>query len=88
MWKYKRGKEIRVADALSIVKLKLLALSRSTTIPSWITEVVQRYQTDEKCKSLLAKQALDPNSEPTYTLKQGILRYNTRIVSFFCRSSN
>jgi hypothetical protein len=77
---YKKGKENRVADALSRVKLQLQALFGSAAIPAWISDVIQSYINDDKCKTLLAKLAVDQNAEENYTLNNGILRYKKKIV--------
>ena len=61
---YKKGKENRVADALSRVKHALLALGSSTAIPTWITEVVNSYKDDAKCSELITKLAIDPTGHP------------------------
>jgi hypothetical protein len=77
---YKKGKENTVADALSRVKHQIHAPLGSTALPARITEVINNYSNDDKCKALLAKLSLEPSAEPAYTLKQRILRYNNKIV--------
>jgi len=61
---YKRGKENKVADALSRVKYQLNVLLGTVVRPAWITEVLNTYEMDDKCKALIAKPTLDPTAEP------------------------
>lgn len=42
--------------------------------------MVASYKNDSKCKDLLAQLATNPTVVPNYTLQQGVLRYNSRIV--------
>lgn len=77
---YKRGKENKVADALSRVKYKVLALFGSVVQPTWITNIIATYATDDKCKELLAQLAVNPESQPNYSLKNGVLRFKGKIV--------
>lgn len=51
---YKKGKENKVADALSRIKHKLLSMFTSATIPISITDVTKSYTEDDKCKELIA----------------------------------
>jgi hypothetical protein len=41
---YKKGRENRVADALSRVKYRLSAIFASAAIPAWITETRATYE--------------------------------------------
>jgi RNase P subunit RPR2 len=50
---YKKGKENKVADALSRVKHRVLSMFSSSAIPVWITEVIQSYKEDTKCQELM-----------------------------------
>lgn len=70
----------RVADALSRVQYKLHSLIASSAMPAWITEVVDSYVADPKCKDLLSQLATSPDALTHYTLQQGVLRYKQRIV--------
>lgn len=51
---YKKGKENKVADALSRIKHKLLSMFTSAAIPISITDVTKSYTEDDKCKELIA----------------------------------
>jgi hypothetical protein len=81
---YKKGKENKVADALSTVKAKLFSLITSVAVPMWISEVVKSYANDEHCKDLTQKLALAPSSVPNYTYTKGVLRYKTKIYIGSC----
>jgi hypothetical protein len=76
---YKKGRENKVADALSRVKYHLATLFSSSAIPTWITEVTDSYKDDTKCQDLLAKLTVDPKSVPNYSLTSGVLRYKHKI---------
>ena len=77
---YKKGKENKVADALSRVKYALQALTSTAAIPTWITEVVNSYKQDLKCSELLEQLAIAPNGKPPYSLTSGVLRYKGKIL--------
>jgi hypothetical protein len=51
---YKKGKENKVADALSRIKHKLVSMFTSAAIPISITDVTKSYTEDDKCKELIA----------------------------------
>jgi hypothetical protein len=72
---YKRGRENKAADGLSRAPSPLHAITVSSAMPKWITEVTTSYQTDEYCTDLIAKLTLDNAAAAHYTLKSGILRY-------------
>jgi hypothetical protein len=80
---YKKGSENSVADALSR-KMEHSDtqhyLAISAIVPKWKSEVLQSYDTDEKCTQLLQELALDPASHINYSLSGGILRYKNIIV--------
>jgi hypothetical protein len=76
---YKKGRENKAADALSRVDHSQQLAAITTVTPAWINEVQGSYTNDERCTELLAKLALDPDSEPQYTLRNGILRKNDKI---------
>lgn len=77
---YKKGRENRVADALSRVKYNLMAMFTTTAVPAWITDVISTYATDEDCKKKIAAITVNPASHPEYTLIKGILRFQNKIV--------
>jgi hypothetical protein len=57
---YKKGKENRVADALSRVKYFIQDLTSSAAVPVWATEIIGSYTSDDKCKQIIAALAVDP----------------------------
>jgi hypothetical protein len=77
---YKKGKENKVADALSRVKYALQTLATTAAVPVWIKEVVNSYKQDKKCSDLIAELAIAPTGHPPYTLTSGVLRYKGKIL--------
>jgi hypothetical protein len=51
----------------------------SQAIPAWISDITASYDGDENCTKLLQALAIDQNSQPNYSLQNGILRYKGRI---------
>lgn len=77
---YRKGKENRVADALSRKESEEGAIQAiSGTIPEWITEIVKSYETNEHCRKLTASLTLQPTDQNHYTYKQGLIRYKGRL---------
>lgn len=77
---YKKGKENKVADALSRVKHRICSLFTSTAVPVWITEVTRSYINDGTCKEWMAKLTVAPGSGNNFSYNKGILRYKNKIV--------
>ena len=74
---YKKGKENKVADALSR-KDSCMALSLAT--PQWISEVEQSYKEDAHCQKLLERLLLTPtHTVHKNSLQDGIIRHNGKI---------
>jgi hypothetical protein len=83
---YKKGKENRVADALSRkyqqeedTPAEEHCAAISVLVPAWMGEVIDSYRTDEACLKLQQELAIDPASNPSYSLQAGIIRYKGRI---------
>jgi hypothetical protein len=83
---YKKGKENRVADALSRkyqqeedTPAEEHCAAISVLVPAWMEEVIDSYRTDEACLKLQQELAIDPASNPSYSLQAGIIRYKGRI---------
>lgn len=51
----------------------------SAVVPSWMSHIVDTYSTEEKSSSILAALAVNSASISHFTLKDGVLRYKTRI---------
>jgi hypothetical protein len=51
----------------------------SSVSPTWLQQVQASYMNDSFSQDLLAKLALSAAAVPNYTLKDGLLRYKTRI---------
>lgn len=77
---YKQGNKNRVADALSRVKYKLHSLIASSARPTWISEVVDSYQSGQKCKDLITQLATNANALPNYTFQHGVLGYKNIVL--------
>jgi len=76
---YKKGITNRVADALSRMFPKCMAIS--TVTPVWAEELLQSYSEDPVTKKLQEKllvQNADSNSD--YTIHAGIIRYKGKIL--------
>jgi hypothetical protein len=53
--------------------------SFSIVQPLWLDRVLASYDTNAHVQSLLQKLAIDPASDPHFTLRNGLLRYDNRI---------
>ena len=72
---YKKGKENAAADALSRKFVEEDSCQAvSTAVPVWLQEVTTSYHSDKNCSKLLQELALDPQSNPGFSLQSGILR--------------
>ena len=77
---YKKGKENAAADALSRKFVEEDSCQAvSIAVPIWLQEVTTSYHSDKNCSKLLQELALDPQSNPGFSLQSGILRYKGRI---------
>lgn len=76
---YKKGRENRVADALSRMPTESHTFPITMVTPAWITAVIDTYTHDPKCQKLIAELTLDTDSHKDYTFKSGILRYKGKI---------
>jgi hypothetical protein len=76
---YKKGKENKVADALSRVKHRIYEIFISATIPVWMTGVFKSYSDDLKCKELIQQLTVTPTALPNFTFSKGLLRYKNKI---------
>ena len=77
---YKKGKENKVADALSRVQHTTTVQAISLVVPVWIEQVINTYQDDRACLDLITKLSVDANAVPNFTLQNGILRYKGRVL--------
>ena len=77
---YKKGKENKVADALSRVQHTTIVQAISLVVPVWIEQVINTYQDDRACLDLITKLSVDANAVPNFTLQNGILRYKGRVL--------
>jgi hypothetical protein len=77
---YKKGRENKVADALSRAPHTTKILAISQAIPVWMEQVTSSYEADDLCLDLLAKLSVDNQAIPNYKLASGILRYKNNIM--------
>jgi hypothetical protein len=79
---YKKGVENTAADALSRQfqqneddSCSLI----SQAIPAWIEDISLSYEKDEACTKLLQELAINKDSNPKFSLHNGILRYKGKL---------
>lgn len=76
---YKKGADNGAADALSRRRHPEQLLAISSIKHQWLDEVVLGYQTDPEAVKLLSQLAAQPDSVPSYSLGQGVIRYWGRV---------
>ncbi|XP_073354821.1 uncharacterized protein [Aegilops tauschii subsp. strangulata] len=78
---YKTGVTNRAADALSRCEHKPESEMAAISIckPKWLEAIKHSYQADPAAQQRMTKLALAPDSEPDYTLQDGILRFRGRV---------
>jgi hypothetical protein len=77
---YKKGIHNGATDALSRKPGHDSSLYSVTTVqPIWLASVQASYVSDALAQDLLRQLALNPQSNASYTLEQGILRYKGKI---------
>jgi hypothetical protein len=74
---YKKGRENRVADALSRKDHSINAIS--SVAPAWITDVEAGYLDDTFYTTIIEQLLVNEHAVPNYSLHSGILRYKGRI---------
>lgn len=77
---YKKGKDNKAADALSRMPNQSNVMAISVVQPMWVEEVHKTYAQDDYCLQLVAKLSLAPNSTPGFSLANGIIRHNGKIL--------
>jgi hypothetical protein len=77
---YKKDHENKATDALSRRPHHINLMAISTTIPLWITEVLDSYIEDPKCKEVEEQLQVTPSVIPNFTLSNGILIYKGKIL--------
>lgn len=76
---HKKGTENSVADAQSRKENHAEICAISTSIPKWLEVVIESYQNDDHCKTLLAELSLSGHNDKGFSLVDGVLRYKGRI---------
>jgi hypothetical protein len=77
---YKKGKENKVADALSRAPHSTQIMAISHVIPVWIEQVTESYNTDAICLDLITKPRINSQAVPNFTLSNGLLRHEGKLV--------
>ena len=77
---YRKGADNRAADALSRRPHPAADCYMISSVqPAWIQEIVQRYAADMAAQAVLQKLTIDPDADPKFTLRDGLLRYKKRM---------
>jgi hypothetical protein len=74
---YKKGKENKIADALSRVDHSLSVIS--SAIPTWVADIEASYHSDSTYTDLIQYLSVNCEAAPHYTLHSGILRFKGKI---------
>jgi hypothetical protein len=74
---YKKGKENKVANALSRRDCTLLPVTLIQ--PTWVASIENSYLHDPSCQELIQKLSICPTGHPPITLHAGLLRYKGRL---------
>ncbi|XP_066365145.1 uncharacterized protein [Miscanthus floridulus] len=76
---YKKGTKNGAVDALSQRRHLEQLMAISSITHQWLEAVVLSYQEDLEANKLLSQLSLNPESVPSYSLVQGVIRYKGRI---------
>lgn len=76
---YKKGTLNQAADALSRKHAETALNAITSCVPTWISDLIAGYDDDPTAKRLLVELAIHPDTESTYTLQEGVLRYKGRV---------
>jgi hypothetical protein len=77
---YKKGTGNRLADALSRISHDSAEVYVISSVsPNWLLAVQSSYEGDSFAAALIAKLYIDSSYVPGYSLKDGLLRYKSRI---------
>lgn len=77
---YKQGRTNKVADALSRATHSNSVMAISSVVPQWMAQVIKSYEQDIKCSDLITKLSIDPRAILNFSLSQGLLIYNGKLV--------
>jgi hypothetical protein len=77
---YKQGRTNKVADALSRATHSNSVMAISSVVPQWMAQVIKSYEQDIKCLDLITKLSIDPHAILNFSLSQGLLIYNGKLV--------
>ena len=83
---FSKGRENVVADALSRCHEEGSSVAITAFVPDWYQKVPASYERGEWTKELLEQLSIDDNSKPRYTILNGLLRYQGRLVAGDCEN--
>ena len=68
------------ANALSRCYEEGDSVALTIVVPDWYREVASSYETDKNIQDLLQQLVVDPNARQGYTLTNGLIKYQGRLV--------
>lgn len=77
---YRKGYENKTVDALSKCMEEGTSAAMTSLTLEWYLEMVSNYGKGDWTKELIEQLTLDPTSRPGYTQRNGLLRYQKRLV--------
>jgi hypothetical protein len=77
---YKKGRENKVADALSRAPHSQQVMAVSVVVPVWVEQVQASYEQDPKRLELLTKLSIDSQAVPKFSLQNGIIRHKGKLL--------
>jgi hypothetical protein len=77
---YKKGTKNRAADALSQRPHNINVMAITAATPLWVTEVLDSYKEDAKCKELEEQLRISPTALPNFSMANSLLRYKGKIL--------
>jgi hypothetical protein len=77
---YKNGKEHKAADALSHRPHQINTMAITSVVPMWVQEVLDSYIVDANCKELEEQLRISPNTDPNFTMANGLIRHKSKIL--------
>jgi hypothetical protein len=77
---YKKGKENKEANALSRRPHHVHTMALTSIVPLWVNEVLDNYIEDVKYRELEEQLRISPTIVPHYTMVNGLIRYNGKIL--------
>lgn len=76
---YKKGRENKLAGALSRASHSTDLMLISQAVPVWMEKGTATYETNEECLELITKWSIDQMAVALFSLKDNIVRYNNKV---------